>query len=162
MKYTRKIFIGILLAVFCTGLFLTVPLASAQILPKSDEGFKCTEEDGKLNTDVNAAFQGVEPFKAAITDGKKLDDFLGCAVKTGKIRLFMVPFFITYLIQFLLQLAGIIAILFIVYGGYQYVVGGISEDKEAGKKTIRNAIIGLIVALSAWIIVNFIQLALTS
>lgn len=161
MKYMWKIFIGILLAVFCTGLFFA-PTASAQILPKSEESFVCKNKDGKLDKDVNAAFQGIEAFKGKIKGGKDLDNLLGCAVKTGKIRLFMMPFFVTYLIQFLLQIAGLIAVLFIVYGGFKYVTGGLIEDKESGKKAVIHAIIGLLVALSAWIVVNFIQMALTS
>ena len=74
----------------------------------------------------------------------------------------MMPFFVTYLIQFLLQIAGLIAVLFIVFGGFKYVTGGLIEDKESGKKAVIHAIIGLLVALSAWIVVNFIQMALTS
>lgn len=158
----RKIFIGILLAVFCVGLFFA-PIASAQILPKSEETFTCKGADGKLDPPVNAAFQGIEAFKGAVKgDAVKLSNHLGCAVKTGKIRLFMMPFFITYLVQFLLQIAGLIAVLFIVYGGFKYVTGGLIEDKESGKKAVIHAIIGLLVALSAWIVVNFIQMALTS
>lgn len=91
-----------------------------------------------------------------------LSGVLGCAIKTGKIKLYMMPFFVTYLIQFLLGIAGLIAVLFMVIGGYKYAVGGITEDKESGKKTILHALLGLIVALSAWIVVNFIQVALTS
>ena len=156
----RKVFIGILLAVFCAGLFFA-PAASAQILPKSAETFKCKGSDGKLDPPVNAAFQGIDAFKTAVKDGG-LDNYLGCAIKTGKIRLFMMPFFVTYLIQFLLQIAGLIAVLFIVFGGFKYVTGGLIEDKESGKKAVLHAIIGLLVALSAWIVVNFIQMALTS
>ena len=48
----------------------------------------------------------------------------------------MMPFFVTYLIQFLLQIAGLIAVLFIVFGGFKYVTGGLIEDKESGKKLL--------------------------
>ncbi|KKU77842.1 MAG: hypothetical protein UY05_C0072G0004 [Candidatus Peregrinibacteria bacterium GW2011_GWA2_47_7] len=89
------------------------------------------------------------------------DTYLSCAVKTGKIKLWMVPFFITSLINFLLGLAGIISVLFIVLGGYRYVLGGITDDKESGKKTITYAIVGLIVSLSAWIVINVIQYQIT-
>lgn len=95
------------------------------------------------------------------TDKGQIESLLGCAIKTGEIRLFMVPFFITRLIEFLIGLAGLIAVLFIVIGGYKFVTGGIAEDKEAGKKTVLHAIIGLVVALSAYIIINFIQAQLT-
>lgn len=109
--------------------------------------------------------EGFNSYIAAASLGDKqgvLRWILGCAIESGKIRLYMVPFYITFIIQFLLTVAGLIAVLFVVIGGYHYVVGGLTEDKEKGKKTIFNALIGLIVALSAWIIVNFIQVALTS
>lgn len=166
----RKIFIGILLAVFCAGLFF-VPIASAQILPSGvTETYKSCDEV-KDNEEFKNALASESAFKSFITGGEKslgiekqemLDFLLGCAIKTGKIRLFMMPFFITYLIEFLLQIAGLIAVLFIVYGGFKYVTGGLIEDKESGKKAVLHAIIGLLVALSAWIVVNFIQMALTS
>ena len=88
-------------------------------------------------------------------------EILGCAVKTGDIHLWMIPFFITYLIEFIIGLAGLASVLFIVYGGFQYITGGLSDDKESGKKTIKFAIIGLLVSLVAWIIVNIIQVQVT-
>ena len=55
----------------------------------------------------------------------------------------------------LLYLAGIIAVLFIIIGGYQYLTsGGNDEDAEKGKKTVTNALIGLIVVILAFTIVN--------
>lgn len=89
------------------------------------------------------------------------EEILGCAIKTGKVTLFMLPFFIVSLIQFLIGLAGLICVLFIVIGGYKYITGGITDDKESGKKTIMYAIIGLVVALISWIVINVIQVQLT-
>lgn len=150
--------------VFATSV---LPIAYAQILPKAE---KCgdffveqAEKDFK-KLKSNSAFKDENRFDAYVKDNGRegLSNVLGCAVKYGRIRLFMMPFFITYLVQFLLSLAGLIAVLFVVYGGYKYVVGGLVEDKESGKKAMLHALLGLIVALSAWIIVNFIQVALTS
>lgn len=119
--------------------------------------------------DFRSAYSDKDAFKRFIHKDQKddaaalrRDDVLACAVKTGRIRLFMVAFFVTYLIEFLLEIAGLIAVLFVVYGGYLYVVGGISEDKEKGKKAIQHALIGLLIAISSWMVVNFVQVALTS
>lgn len=87
---------------------------------------------------------------------------LGCAVKTGRIELWMIPYYITYSVQFILTIAGTICVLFILIGGYYYIFGGISDDKEKGKNTIKYAIIGFIVVLMAWILVNFVQVQITS
>lgn len=96
-----------------------------------------------------------------LKDSAVRQDILGCALKTGQIRLWMAPFYITSLIQFLIGLAGLVAVIFIIVGGYKYVIGGLTDDKESGKKTIKFAIIGLVVSLLAWIIVNIIQVQIT-
>lgn len=147
---------------------LAVPfLAEAQgILPQANPQCIVTDEQGKPVTpehDVVKAVRDKQSFVAYVNGDKaKLQAALGCAIKTGRIGLFMMPYFVTYLIQFLLQIAGLIAVLFVVYGGFQYVKGGVSEDKDSGKKTLTHALVGLVVSVSAWIIVNFIQVALTS
>lgn len=157
----QKCFIAITLLAL-----LAVPfLAEAQgILPSGQSSVStCSDIKSELFNDVNS-FKKImnESKEKGLSKNEYLSFVLGCAVKTGKIRLFMMPYFVTYLIQFLLQIAGLIAVLFVVYGGFQYVKGGVSEDKDSGKKTLTHALVGLAVSVSAWIIVNFIQVALTS
>lgn len=60
----------------------------------------------------------------------------------------------TLLSNFLYSLAGIVAVLAMVYGGYQYVTSPF--NKEAGLKTIQNAAIGLSIILLASVAKNFI------
>lgn len=160
MRPFQKIFFS--LVVIVTTMMLSAPLVDAQIIPKEGASNCATDEKGNLtDAAMKKAFTSEAEFKTAIKT-LSLGEVLGCGVKTGRLRLYMVPFFITYLIQFLLSLAGLVAVLFMVIGGYKYVVGGVTEDKESGKKTILHAIVGFIVALSAWIVVNFIQVALTT
>lgn len=148
------------------------PLYSQGILPSGiTESFKSCDEitqnveafnETKRILDTEKAFRDSMPKTSFFDTREWLQFILGCALKWGKIRLFMIPFFITYIVQFLLSIAGLIAVLFVVYGGFRYATGGLTEDKESGKKIIQHALIGLVVALSAWIVVNFIQIALTS
>lgn len=146
------------------GNIATAQAPEGTILPKPQQDCEVLENDRKvIRPDLKPAFESKTGFEQYVQgDRNKLQDALGCAVKLGRIRLFMAPYFVTYLIQFLLGLAGLVAVLFVVYGGFKYVVGGVSEDKEAGKKIITHALLGLLVALSAWIVINFIQVALTS
>lgn len=65
-----------------------------------------------------------------------------------------VPKYIQYLITMIVDIAGTIAVIFIMVGGFKYILSGVAEDKEAGKETIKNAIIGLIITGLAWIIVT--------
>jgi len=59
-------------------------------------------------------------------------------------------------IDIALTIVGIIAFLFILYGGFQYLTGGDKPDKvEGARKTIFNAVIGLVISISAVAIINF-------
>lgn len=119
------------------------------------------------DSDVKNAMRGMERFKEYISknaDNKsdKRDEVLACAIKTGRVHFFMLPFFAVYMIEFLLGIAGLLAVLMITFGGFKYVTGGLTQDKESGKKLIIQSLEGLAIALSAWIIVNLVQTILTS
>jgi len=58
-------------------------------------------------------------------------------------------------LEFALKMAFLIIIGFIVYGGFRWIFSlGKEENLKAGQQIITNAIIGLIIILTAWIIVN--------
>jgi hypothetical protein len=58
-------------------------------------------------------------------------------------------------LEFALEMAFLIIIGFIVYGGFRWIFSlGKEENLKAGQQIITNAIIGLIIILTAWIIVN--------
>jgi hypothetical protein len=61
------------------------------------------------------------------------------------------------IIEILLRIAGIAAVAFIIYGGFQYATSQSEPDKlTQARKTIVNALIGLILAILSATIVNFI------
>jgi len=129
---------------------------------KLQENLNSAEQDLKQMRDEFDAVGGSVDEKLnsdQIIDARK--NLLGCAIKTGRMNLALVPYFITYIIDFALGLVGLISVLFIVIGGYRYVVGGLGEDKEKGKKTISSALMGMGLALLAWSIVNIILKAIT-
>jgi len=58
-------------------------------------------------------------------------------------------------LEFALKMAFLIIIGFIVYGGFRWIFSlGKEENLKAGQQIITNAIIGLVIILTAWIIVN--------
>ncbi|MFA6588432.1 MAG: pilin [Patescibacteria group bacterium] len=60
-------------------------------------------------------------------------------------------------VSFVLGLLGLIAVVMILYGGFIWLTAGGNEDKVgSAKKIISSAIIGLIIVLLAWAIVNFV------
>lgn len=81
---------------------------------------------------------------------------------SGEFEIYDLPKYIVYLIDFLIYIAGGIAVIFIIIGGYKYMIGGMSDDKEAGKKTLGFALAGFAVSVLAWTLVNFVQVWLTS
>lgn len=67
------------------------------------------------------------------------------------------------ILDILLTLAGVIAILFIVLGGYQYITSRGAEDQaKAGRKTMTYAILGLIAVLLAYTGVNLVVRLITT
>lgn len=66
------------------------------------------------------------------------------------------------IIEYALYLSAIIAVLFIIYGGYQYMFSGGSDDRaKAGRKTLTNAIIGLVIVVLAYVIIQVVYRFLT-
>lgn len=78
----------------------------------------------------------------------------GCDFIKGDMKMSCIPNYIKYLIDIIVGIAGTIAVIFIMVGGFKYIISGISEDKEAGKETIKHALIGLVITGLAWIIVT--------
>lgn len=64
---------------------------------------------------------------------------------------------IVNVIQWVLGFLGLIAVIMILVGGFQWLTSGGNEEKVASaKKVISAAVIGLIVVLLAWAIVIFV------
>lgn len=60
-------------------------------------------------------------------------------------------------ISFFFIIAGIIAVIMIIIGGYWYVLSGGDPQKiKKAKDTILYAVVGLVISISAWAIIEFI------
>ena len=65
---------------------------------------------------------------------------------------------IVKVINFFLLFAGAVAILFLIIGGFRYVVSAGNPDQvEGAKKTIMYAIVGLIIIFIAFALVQVVQ-----
>jgi hypothetical protein len=61
------------------------------------------------------------------------------------------------IVEMILQLVGYIAVGFIIYGGYKYMISaGSADGMTKARKTITNAVIGLLISIFSVVIVNVI------
>jgi hypothetical protein len=64
---------------------------------------------------------------------------------------------LTNILTLLIGLAGLVAVALIVWGGYQIATArGNDEIAKSGKKTLTNAIIGLLIIILAYVIVSVV------
>jgi len=67
------------------------------------------------------------------------------------------------LINWALYLSGAIAVIFVIYGGYQYILSaGNDESATKGRGTVINALIGLVIIILAYVIVNVVANFITT
>lgn len=148
-------------------LLLGVPSvnAAATILPTIGDFTDCTADNPDIQTYFMVGVNSGSNWLQTYVQEKGVEgasEFLACALKLGYVRFWMIPYFVIYALQFGIQLAGLIAVLMIVVGGYYYIAGGITDDKEKGKHIITYALGGFVLVLTSWFIVNTLLLALTS
>ncbi|QQR54972.1 hypothetical protein IPG41_00105 [Candidatus Peregrinibacteria bacterium] len=158
------------LSVFILMLF-GVPLSQAAtgLLPGGDDSVAD-------NLSIAQCFDMVELWTAdyaengynGMPESQTIDGFvvsseqmLTCALKSGNMQFWMLPYFINYALEFVINVAGILVVLMIVVGGYYYILGAVTEDKEKGKTIITYAIGGYVLVLVSWFIVNALLLLVT-
>lgn len=59
--------------------------------------------------------------------------------------------------QFGLAMAAVLSVIMIIWGGVEIMLSESIFNKEAGRKKIQDAIWGLVLALTAWLILNTIN-----
>lgn len=66
--------------------------------------------------------------------------------------------YIQSIINAALVLAGVVAVVYLIIGGYQYVTSsGNAEAATTAKGTIMNAIIGLVVIFASYVLIDFVM-----
>ncbi len=107
---------------------------------------------------VSSDFDGIIP---SHTDKDIAVNELANRVEMGELHVTDILYFIVKLIDLVSALAGTLSVLMLLYGGFQYMISGLNDDKESAKKTIRYALTGLVVSFLAYLIVNLIFLQFT-
>ncbi len=65
--------------------------------------------------------------------------------------------FLGTVVDLLMGIIAVLAMVMIVVGGLEYMTGELVSAKEAGKDKIRHALLGLLLALGSWLILNTIN-----
>lgn len=64
---------------------------------------------------------------------------------------------IANVVRLMLMFSGAIAVVFVIIGGYQYMTSaGNEESAEKGKKTLINAVIGIVIIILSYAIISVI------
>lgn len=81
----------------------------------------------------------------------------GECAEGGIARLTCLPIVLNNLIVFALMASGVVAVFFIIFAGAKLVTSGGDQKKvEGARKTMTWAIIGLVIILMSYFIVNFL------
>ena len=112
-----------------------------------------------LGSTVFAAAGGLVPPTVLPSENENIggsnDYCVGLAdmIRTGNIHLWNIPCFVKYFTQVLIGIGGTLSVIFVMIGGFRYILFG-EEGKAKAKDTITHALIGLGVSLLAWIAID--------
>jgi hypothetical protein len=104
-------------------------------------------------------FFGIPPwYKYLVSSGRMAPNKVTQACElVGKLQWSDFSLIAIALLDMALRLSGLVAIVFIIYGGFQYVTSDGQPDKtKDAQTTIINALVGLAIALVATAMVSFI------
>lgn len=65
--------------------------------------------------------------------------------------------YVQYTFNLLIALAGVAAVFMIVYGGFKYITTASAGEKDAGRKTIEQAVYGLLLVLGSYLLLRTIN-----
>lgn len=84
-----------------------------------------------------------------------------CKWSTGRMTAACLPMFIGHVITVLVGMLGAFFVINVMIAGFQITVGAAIGDKEKGKERLRWSIIGFVVSVLCYVILNVIFSVLT-
>jgi len=146
--------IAIFIALFFFGTAAVVPLfGHAGIIPKGGTPF-----EGSVGPVDIADITGVPtPAQNAPSPQEGAGGYTPIVSVPGLNAGGSLPDYLNALFKFAIIGGGILAIMYIIVGGFEYMVSGAREAKKDGKEHIQNAIIGLLLLLLSYLILFVIN-----
>ena len=158
MKYISRLLVIFIFAAFLVAPALVVATPDTSFA-KSAAAKKCEKEIIGIPT----WFKGLSKFDAK---GDCIIAGPGDSPDGSSTKLTLTSFIwriVLNIIEIALRIVGFIAFFFIVYGGFQFLTGGSNPAQiEKARKTILNAVIGLVISLGAVAIINLVFGILTN
>lgn len=106
--------------------------------------------------DVNKRFQTIVSSIIMLVPGVALAQLVGTPVPPGTARGDLASVILN-IINYALAIVGVVALAFLIYGGFRYITSAGNETIiEDAKKVIVNAVIGIVVIGVAAALVNFV------
>jgi hypothetical protein len=69
-----------------------------------------------------------------------------------------IPNMIKFATELILGFAGTVSVIMIIYGAFQMALFGLtSQEKKKGAETIQHGIIGFVISVSSWFIINIVM-----
>lgn len=84
----------------------------------------------------------------------------GC--ENGVIKQVDLKSYIFFVVRMAIAIAVFLAVIMIIWGGFEYMTTGAFQGKSAAKKRIYNAVLGLLGILASWLILNTVDPRLTN
>lgn len=105
-----------------------------------------------MNKKIQAFISGV----IMLLPAAAMAQLVGAPVPSGTARGDLASVILN-IINYVLAIVGVVALAFLIYGGFRYITSGGSEDVvEDAKRIIINAIIGIVVIGVSAALVNFV------
>ncbi len=167
-KHKKQRFKNIYLVLFSLILVFSVSLSYKTIIVKAQSGGDILAGLGCSDSNNDGSTTLSECFKGSSNDGKVSDftDFKGSleapdasGYAEGLTQAQDARTFIRNVVNFALGFLGLIAVIIVIYGGVQMVLNTGGEGLNQGKKTITYAVVGLLVIMSSFALVNTVILA---
>ncbi len=79
-----------------------------------------------------------------------------CDITTGRIHAPCIPMFIAHLVQVVFSVISVFFLINVIYSGYQIALGYINGEKAEGVERLRWSIIGLVVSVCSFLILDLV------
>ena len=147
-KIVSKLIVGLNLVLVLTGMVIAVPAAHADFI-------SCIAKGEKVTTCLNESKQGAATSFTQFTGGLEAPSTANYS--PGLVKATNARDYVLNVTNFALGFLGLIAVVIIIYGGFMYVTAaGKEEQAGKGKKAITYSMIGIIIIMGSYALVNTI------